>query len=38
MESSALAEDVVNTHNELLKKYGRNYSERLRAAKVDDGV
>jgi hypothetical protein len=38
MESSVLAEDVVNIHNELLKKYGRNYAERLRAAKVDDGV
>lgn len=36
MESSALAEGVVNVHNDLLKKYGRNYSERLRTAEVPE--
>lgn len=25
MESSELAEDVVNTHNDALRKYGRHY-------------
>lgn len=25
MESSAMAEDVVNTHNALLAKYGKHY-------------
>ena len=29
MESSALAEDVVNSHNGLLQRYGRRYAERI---------
>lgn len=29
MESSALAEDVVNSHNGLLTRYGRKYPERI---------
>ncbi len=29
MESTALAEDVVNSHNGLLARYGRRYPERI---------
>ena len=29
MESTALAEDVVNSHNGLLVRFGRRYSERI---------
>ena len=32
MESTALAEDVVNTHNAALKKYGRRYLATLEQA------
>lgn len=30
MESTALAEDVVNTHNGALQRYGRKYPQRLK--------
>lgn len=33
METSELAEDVVDTHNSVLKKYGRHY---LRVLATDD--
>lgn len=29
MESTALAEDIVNSHNGLLMRYGRRYPERI---------
>jgi hypothetical protein len=29
MESSALAEDVVSSHNGLLHRYGRRYADRI---------
>jgi hypothetical protein len=35
MESTALAEDVVNAHNGLLERYGRRYSERIAREKVE---
>lgn len=34
MESSALAEDVVNSHNGLLNRYGRRYPERILPEKL----
>ena len=30
METTALAEDVVNAHNGLLTRYGRKYAERIK--------
>ncbi len=33
MESSGLAEDVVNSHNELLSRYGRRYPTSLKNLK-----
>lgn len=30
MESSSLADDVVNTHNGALQRYGRKYPQRLK--------
>lgn len=35
MESTTLAEIVVNTHNDLLEKYGRRYPEYLAKEKRD---
>jgi hypothetical protein len=35
MESSALTEDVVNVHNDLLEKYGRHYPEYLARDKAN---
>lgn len=34
MESTFLAEDVVNSHNGLLDRYGRRYSERIKREKA----
>lgn len=34
MESSAVAEDVVNSHNGLLARYGRKYPERIAPGRV----
>jgi len=34
MESTALAEDVVNSHNGLLTRYGRRYPERITPEKI----
>lgn len=33
MESTVLAEDVVNSHNGLLARYGLKYEERIRMEK-----
>jgi hypothetical protein len=35
MESSSLAEDVVNSHNGLLHRYGRKYYERIAMGRVE---
>jgi hypothetical protein len=35
METTALTENVVNVHNDLLEKYGRRYPERLALVKPD---
>lgn len=34
MESSAVAEDVVNSHNGLLHRYGRKYPERIAPGRI----
>jgi hypothetical protein len=34
MESSALAEDVVHSHNGLLHRYGRRYAERIAPERI----
>jgi hypothetical protein len=36
MESTALAEDVVNTHNGVLERYGRKYPERIARDKPNE--
>lgn len=33
MESTSLAEDVVNTHNAVLQRYGNKYPERIQPPK-----
>lgn len=38
MESSAMAEDVVNTHNGAMAMYGRRYEQVLAAAEVKKGA
>lgn len=35
METTALAEDVVNSHNGLLTRYGRRYPERIAPEKIE---
>jgi hypothetical protein len=35
MESSSIAEDVVNSHNGLLYRYGRKYPERIVMGRVE---
>jgi hypothetical protein len=35
METSAMAEDVVNSHNGLLERYGRKYPERIAREKTN---
>lgn len=37
METTTLAENVVNTHNDLLEKYGRKYVDRLSMSKNAEG-
>jgi hypothetical protein len=36
METTSLAEDVVNAHNGLLERYGRRYPERIAMEKKSD--